>query len=73
MPRFDNPEAYVAFKVFRQTLTRLGEDTYQVVDRFLDTGGSKIVRSFTDAAKADAFTAELRAQRLQDVLSKKVN
>ena len=66
MPTFKTPEEFVAFKVFKQTLTRLGVDTYQVVDRFTPTG-NPIVGAYETLEEAERVRDELRAKRLKEV------
>lgn len=72
MPQFQTLEDLVAFKVFRQTLTTLDVNEYQVVDRFLEHAGSKVVATFTDDAESIRFRDELRAQRVADAKAGRV-
>ena len=73
MPKFEDAASYVAYKVFKQTRTRLGADTFEVVDRFLITPGSRIVRTFDNENEANAFRDELRAKRMNDLAKGRVS
>jgi hypothetical protein len=72
MPQFQSLEDLVAYKVTRQTLTTGDVNEYQVVDRFLEHSGSKIVARFDDDAESIAFRDKLREQRVADVQAGRV-
>jgi len=66
MPVFKTAEEYVAFRVFKQTLTCLDVNTYQVVDRFVEDG-QRIVGEFSTAEEADELRDTIRRKRLAEV------
>lgn len=64
MPFFPDAESLVAYQVFKQTRTEGDVTTYEIVDRFIQDPGSKIVARFDDETEANAYRDQLRAQRV---------
>lgn len=64
MPQFKTPEEFVAYRVFKQTRTTGDVSVYEVVDRFTEGMGSKIVARFNDEAEADEYRDNIRLQRI---------
>ncbi len=65
---FETWDAFVAYRVFKQTRRDSDGVAYEVVDRFAPrVDGTNIVARFTDAESADAMRDSLRAKRLKEV------